>query len=269
MELGNMMFGNSRGSFPIERSVGWEIELDRLFNAYSPEPDHYGPRFENEIFMVLPYYWGECTCGFEERWARADAEWNTVNVHTPDCYQTELHSRMAEYDGSSGYATIDAQVHGSGSDIFFGFYVDSEPLKIGGRSVGQSITMSPRDDEPMEAWRKAYDARQKFENKLMTELCQKHKQDRKYSAAVHCTCDYKAKRAEWCATDDHAKDCPIVLPNFRYKPTGFEIQWYKYPLRDSYKNQSVGLGDFRKIIDTCIGSIGTQVSATASALSTA
>ena len=31
--------------------------------------------------------------------------------------------------------------------------------------------------------------------------------------------------------------CPTVLPNFVHIPSGFELQWYKYPLRDSYSNR--------------------------------
>ena len=27
-----------------------------------------------------------------------------------------------------------------------------------------------------------------------------------------------------------------ALPNFVYKPTGLEIRWYKYPMRDAYSN---------------------------------
>jgi len=31
----------------------------------------------------------------------------------------------------------------------------------------------------------------------------------------------------------------MEMPNFLYKPTGFEIRWYKYPFRDSYMNQNL------------------------------
>ncbi|HUU87104.1 MAG TPA: hypothetical protein VMX17_05050 [Candidatus Glassbacteria bacterium] len=122
MELGNAMFGNSRGEFPIERGAGFESELSRLFDAYAPDRDsswrEYGVAFENDTFSVFPYYWGECDCD-----------------------------------------------------------------------------------------------------------------------------------------EEHEPDCPELKPNFLYKPTGFEIEWYKYPLRDSYSNQKITLRKFVDIIDECIKSL--------------
>ena len=41
------------------------------------------------------------------------------------------------------------------------------------------------------------------------------------------------------------------LPNFVYKPTNFQIQWYKYPLRDSYMNQDINVEQFKEIIKNC------------------
>ena len=41
------------------------------------------------------------------------------------------------------------------------------------------------------------------------------------------------------------------LSNFVYKPTNFQIQWYKYPLRDSYMNQDINVEQFKEIIKNC------------------
>jgi len=69
MELGNMMFGNSRGEYPVERLDRYYYEFERLFNAYAPDRNNlwreYGVEFENDTFWVFPYYWGDCTCGAE------------------------------------------------------------------------------------------------------------------------------------------------------------------------------------------------------------
>lgn len=46
-------------------------------------------------------------------------------------------------------------------------------------------------------------------------------------------------------------DSIASLPNFVYKPTNFEIQWYKYPLRDSYMNQDITVKEFKEIIEQC------------------
>lgn len=42
-----------------------------------------------------------------------------------------------------------------------------------------------------------------------------------------------------------------ALPNFVYKPTGLEISWYKYPMRDAYSNQDVSLEQFVEILTNC------------------
>ena len=44
-------------------------------------------------------------------------------------------------------------------------------------------------------------------------------------------------------------------PNFRYKPTGFELHWYKYPLRDSYCNKNITYGEYCDMIEKCIASL--------------
>lgn len=46
------------------------------------------------------------------------------------------------------------------------------------------------------------------------------------------------------------------LPNFVYKPTGFEMSWYKYPLRDSYMNQSITQEQMKNILINCKKSLG-------------
>jgi hypothetical protein len=46
----------------------------------------YGQHFENEVFEMHPYYWGDCTCGHDER---QDA-WDKANHHAAHCYQFEL-----------------------------------------------------------------------------------------------------------------------------------------------------------------------------------
>jgi hypothetical protein len=85
MEIGNLIFGNSRGEFLIERNAGFEKELIRLFKACAPDEDYswhpYGVEFENDVFSISPYYWGECTCGHDQK----DEQWREENDHQPDC----------------------------------------------------------------------------------------------------------------------------------------------------------------------------------------
>jgi len=46
-----------------------------------------------------------------------------------------------------------------------------------------------------------------------------------------------------------------VLPNFVYKPTGFEIQWYKHAFRDTYMNQDLSESQILYIFKECEESI--------------
>jgi len=62
----------------------------------------------------------------------------------------------------------------------------------------------------------------------------------------------------WCDCDwgDEDPNCPHHLPNFLYKPTGYELRWYKHPLRDSYANQKLSHSEFSQMIEACIASLG-------------
>lgn len=44
-------------------------------------------------------------------------------------------------------------------------------------------------------------------------------------------------------------------PNFIYKPTQYKLDWYKYPLRDSYANQDISFSKFAEILNKCRKSI--------------
>lgn len=46
-----------------------------------------------------------------------------------------------------------------------------------------------------------------------------------------------------------------ALPNFVYKPTGLEISWYKYPMRDAYSNMDISLEEFYNVLTSCKYSI--------------
>lgn len=44
-------------------------------------------------------------------------------------------------------------------------------------------------------------------------------------------------------------------PNFVFKPTGFTIDWYKYPLRDSYSNKEITFEELKEILRICKESV--------------
>lgn len=49
-----------------------------------------------------------------------------------------------------------------------------------------------------------------------------------------------------------------ALPNFVYKPTGLEISWYKYPMRDAYSNQDIDIESFKKMLQNCAESLSVN-----------
>lgn len=59
-------------------------------------------------------------------------------------------------------------------------------------------------------------------------------------------------RPYWWGDDDAPQ---AQMPNFLYKPIGFEIRWYKYPFRDSYMNRNLSIDKIKEIFWHCAESI--------------
>ena len=55
-----------------------------------------------------------------------------------------------------------------------------------------------------------------------------------------------------CVGEEHAPDCPCLRHNFTYKPTGFWIDWYKYPFRDSYMSEDISKRQLKRMWKNCI-----------------
>jgi len=218
-ELGNLVFGNSRGEYPLKRGVGFEEELFRLFDAYAPDRDNswreYGVEFENDTFMVFPYYWaGNCTCGFDN--------YEFTEKHSENCFLNEL---------------------------------EREKLKNGWVKNKYGFLEYPEKD---------WETMKKSELEIVKELYKKRGWDTKsknwwHGFAIRCDCDYWERYEKWLKKigypNGHKESCLLMKPNFLYKPTGFWIKWYKYPLRDAYTNQVIALQEFKEIIDKCIESV--------------
>ena len=110
MELGNLFFGHSRGDFPIPRTDELYDQFVRLFDAYAPKRDkswrEYGVAFENDVFSVQPYYWGDCTCGMEEKEETCtdDCLYNVPNFHyKPEDIQVDWY----KYPLRSSYSNVE------------------------------------------------------------------------------------------------------------------------------------------------------------------
>jgi len=66
----------------------------------------------------------------------------------------------------------------------------------------------------------------------------------------------------WCERDDCPQCGTGEQPNFRHKPSGYSVQWYKYPLRDSWANRRIAIDEFMAIIDDCIASLASDAAGT-------
>ena len=223
VELGNAIFGNSRGKCRVPRTKKWLFQLRRL--VYELEEDgnlRFIPEFENDTFWLFPYYWGECTCG----WGYIDDGHKTLKNqdHRYDCFQSELRKMEKYYERQ------------------FGFKFDL-PENWKGRNV-----------------------KKEFKRKRI-ELLDKHDIDYKEEEPfcgiyMKCNCDFYDRRkeileeyAEKFGNEGHEFKCKVRKPNFYYKPNNFQIQWYKYPFRDSYMNKKITVKEFSKIINKCIDSL--------------
>lgn len=58
-----------------------------------------------------------------------------------------------------------------------------------------------------------------------------------------------------CDEVEHAESCTSLEPNFLYKPDGYEIIWYKYPLRGAFASRKMSDEEFRAMIGVCMASV--------------
>lgn len=250
MELGNMVFGHSRGRYAVPRDDDMWFQLKRLADATGQDA-YFTNHIDNATFAVRSYCWNDCDCGYDERWSAKEADWLAAHPHADGCYQTELRAREAKWDAENGYKEIEAAAFGGPPSLLS--RMDFETVDVGGLTV---ITGHSRpNDDAMARWREAHEKRQSFKADLYAELCARYKKP-KFGCAVHCTCGHDKLWADFVDTDDHSPNCCIVLPNFHFKPTDFQLRWYKYPLRDSYSNARLTVSMLRKMVNECIRSLG-------------
>jgi hypothetical protein len=179
MEFGNLIFGNSRGTHPVDRSLqdqfsDWMLKLG--FDSYGNFDDgtEWTWGFGNDVFNIQPYYWGDCDCEYDLK----EYQWLEEHSHREACYQTEYR----KIRDAHGYYNAEADV-------------------------------------------------------LIEALCVEHELPYPHGSGVHCTCAYRDEWQAFAAENGHAESCALVQPNFLFKPTGFTLDWYKYPLRDSYSSE--------------------------------
>jgi hypothetical protein len=210
MELGNMIFGNSRGEYPVDRA--WQDDFCQFLydcgldgrGYYDKENQYQTSRggFENDVFLVNPYDWNaDCTCGFDDM----NYEWWEENQHTDNCFAT----RIEKYKN---------KLKQKGIDLWSDKYITlvDNWAKVNGWGHG---------------WK---------------------------GHASYCDCGVHRRYDEWAKDKEHKDNCRLIQPNFWYKPTGFKLNFYKYPLRDAYMNQNITFEELKEIMQKCKESVHGQ-----------
>ena len=84
-ELGQMCFGTMWESNDCSEIS----ELMYLLADEATGESAYAGEFSNNTFTMKNYYWGECECGFEERYDNSYEEWRKTHNHTKECIHTK------------------------------------------------------------------------------------------------------------------------------------------------------------------------------------
>jgi hypothetical protein len=225
------IYGAEHGSYDVpgwadDMFVGMLREWDRVYWNIHQKP---WEEHDCQIGTVFyrPYCWGECNCGFVERWAPKEAAWEAAHPHADACYQSVLKARMAVWDAEHRHTELEARAFGPGGvTLFSGFDQQVEHPAPG----VTTMVGSPRTDMAMEAWRMSHDARRTFEDAVYNELTASFGLS-DVGCAVHCTCGKDEAWRQFRATDDHADTCQIVVPNFGVTGDRVQLRWYKRPGR--------------------------------------
>lgn len=87
-------------------NAGWQPSGGFLGGEFG-----YGAEYENDVFEMHPFHWGDCECGYESR----EWDWYETNQHDVHCYQAEIRRRgfRSPLDGESdgSYAEREARNH--------------------------------------------------------------------------------------------------------------------------------------------------------------
>ena len=200
MELGNLVFGNSRGRHPVDRGLQ-DIFCEMLLEPFGmscygyPEDDMLPDWTElpapiggytNGTFIFRPYFWGDCQCGWE------DIEGNFDEEHQSTCYQTKL-------DGLR-------KVHGKEVNGLIHVDFDCKPYNKARTELCKEFNLDPLNG------------------------CEVH-------CTCDFMARYDAWFAvNKLGENGHSENCRIILPNFECPDVGLTVTVYKYFLRDSYSN---------------------------------
>ena len=218
-----------------------QVDAELVAHGFLGGEFGYGARFENDVFVMRPFYWGDCDCGANER----GEAWHAANEHSAECFRSILQRRFAEYDEDSGYNAIDAATHAPGmmesgeDDTAFGTVIWSK--------------RTPAGEAAHERWCQAHDAQRKAHDRLTAELYDEVGLPRSPYQWL-CTCGVDERAQAFFATEGHRQTCALELPNFRHKASGLEVRWYKWIGRDM-EIVSPSAPNYQAIFAECLASL--------------
>jgi len=110
-EMGQMAFGCAWGDYELydervdRRLVTLSEEVLEILGPEIGDSDGgYGQEFKNEVFEMHRYYWGDCTCGYEEK----EHRWTQENEHREECYQELVDADLRVHGWSEEYGWLTA-----------------------------------------------------------------------------------------------------------------------------------------------------------------
>jgi len=97
---------------PADILDGGLVELTKAIDMIDPDvvahgalggSYGYGAQYENDVFVMRPFYWGDCDCGYDDR----ESEWSDTHKHSDECYQSEMKRRLIARGGIKGAWGVD------------------------------------------------------------------------------------------------------------------------------------------------------------------
>lgn len=241
MELGNLLFGNSRGSYEVPRNLvncnEWQelmhflIQVEdyhccigEYYEDYSdarleyksrtspiPKDEYGGCTLEVDgkvIFKLFPYWWGDCTCGVEEENEKLYKKWEK-EIFTKEEFDTYMSFEDWCNEECPACTWLDNNKNKTQKELL--------KLCTCG-SIKKNIELKKK--------------KKLLQNKI--KIYEDHERNDLLS---------------------HKNDCALIIPNFIYHPgqeDEFYINWYKYPFRDSYMNRDLCEKEIKEIFQDCI-----------------
>lgn len=73
-----------------------QVDAERVGHGCLGGEFGYGAHWDNDVFTMRTYYWGDCDCGADER----EAEWSKVHKHADDCYRHKVAADLLAAGGT-------------------------------------------------------------------------------------------------------------------------------------------------------------------------